>query len=177
MLTKLLTEEHRKYLLKIAELLSLSDRPLLWDGKTKEEITGETDIKKLSIQKDEQGSKDISDFWLGRSSSVEHDLLEKLKALPLHVIENPERRAEAALAVLRDLLKEGGVLLPSVSKLILFELMRLALSSGQISSIQWQLLNEFKHHYRLEDFIFQELLERAESMCRETQKTIALILE
>lgn len=182
MLIKLLSDEDKSYFFRIAELLSLSDKPLLWDGKRKDEITAQTDIKKITLHKGQQESTLLQDwgvsersFW--ENSSVEESLLEKLKTIPLHVIEEPANRTKAALSVLKILLKKTDPILPSAAKLMLFELMLLALASGSITPIEWQILNEFKYFHKMEEFIFQELLERAECTHSETQKTIALILE
>ncbi len=51
MLLKLLSGSDKKHLLVLAELLALADKPLLWDGKTKDQITSETRLDKLTIQK------------------------------------------------------------------------------------------------------------------------------
>lgn len=60
---------------------------------------------------------------------------------------------------------------------MLFELMLFVLGDGEISVIQWNLLDEFGHHYQIDDYIVQDLLERAEVTHQEAQKTIAIILE
>lgn len=54
MLIKLLCDLDRKLLLQLAELMSLADAPLLWDGKTYDEITAKTDLQNISIQENEQ---------------------------------------------------------------------------------------------------------------------------
>ena len=189
MLLKLLSAQDREYLLDIAELLSISDKPLLWDGKIKEEITFKSDIKEISIQKGEKENsilndlksegkiKNYSSFGIFTSSNIEEKLLEKIKNIPLQKIEEPGIRAEAALVILRELLKDKKPENPSSPKVMLFELMLVALVSGNISNIKWQILDEFKNHYRLDDYIFNDLLERAETSHREINKTLSIILE
>lgn len=182
MLIKLLSDDDKQYLIKISELLSLSDNPLLWDGKKKHEITVQTNLKNVTFYKDERETTLLQDWGLSENlfqtkSTIEKLLLEKLEAFPLEVVEEQPNRAEAAISILKTLLKNGTPTTPSAIKLMLFELMLLALVNGSISAIEWQILNEFKHHHKLEDFIFQELLTRAEHTHSETQKTIALILE
>jgi len=60
---------------------------------------------------------------------------------------------------------------------MLFELLLVALRDGNISSIEWALLKEFQQHHKLEDFIFDDLLERAEVLNKEVNKTISIVLE
>ena len=108
---------------------------------------------------------------------IEWSLVKRIGRLPIETAEEPAARATVALDVLRELLKGKKAPVPSVPKLMLFELMFFALTKGSISSIEWQLLNEFRHHHQLENYIFNDLLERAEFTHREAQKTLAIILE
>ena len=125
--------------------------------------------KLITIQKD---------FFSGRiDETIEKKLLEKLKKHPLQKIEETPTRLRVALEVLRDMLKGKKIELPSVPKLQLLELMQVALVNGSISSIKMQLLNEFAQHFRLESYVFTELLERAEVISREINKTLTIILE
>lgn len=57
MLLKLLPEPDQKHLLGLAKLLALADKPLLWDGKTSDEFTSDTDLSALSIQEGEKSGK------------------------------------------------------------------------------------------------------------------------
>lgn len=190
MLVKFLSQADKEHLLELAELLSLADNPLLWDGKRKDEVTSETNLSNLSIQDVELESALITElrsegeqnaysgfFASVRSSPVKEKLIKKLKALPIHTVEEPTNRAEAAKIVLKELLEGKKYEIPSVPKLMLFELMSMALCDGSISSIEWVLLKEFQHHHHLEDFIFDDILERAEIVNKEVSKTIAIILE
>lgn len=205
MLVKFLSQADKEHLLDLAELLSLADNPLLWDGKRKEEITSETNLNNLSIQVVERESALIAELRsegekitsyrsssdlisniaaisrgvgsFSTCSAVEESLIKKLKTLPIHAAEEPANRAEAAKAVMKNLLEGKRFELPSVPKLMMFELMSMALCDGSISSIEWALLKEFQHHHQLEDFVFDEILERAEIMNTEVSKTIAIILE
>jgi hypothetical protein len=52
-----------------------------------------------------------------------------------------------------------------------------ALRDGQISSIEWMLLKEIQLYFKIPDFIFKDLLDRAEALNNEMSKTLALILE
>ena len=108
---------------------------------------------------------------------IEWALVMRIGRLPIETAEEPAARATVALDVLRELLKDRKAPVPSVPKLMLFELMLFALTKGSISSIEWQLLNEFSHHHQLENHILNDLLERAEFTHREAQKTLAIILE
>lgn len=113
---------------------------------------------------------------IGRKD-IEWALVKRIGMLPRHTAEEPAARATVALDVLREVLKGRKAEMPSVPKVMLFELMLFVLAKGSISSIEWQLLNEFRHHHQLEKHVFDDLLERAECAHREAQKTLAIILE
>ncbi|WP_404300072.1 hypothetical protein [Alicycliphilus denitrificans] len=205
MLTKLLSDEDKKRFLLFAELLSLADKPLLWDGKPKEEITAQTDINKLTIQKGAAETQLLAEWgWknatpalatfatllstspyetnlkglLTSPSQAETSLIKLLKCLPLlEDTEDPAVRWNAVSAVLRELLDEHAFTNPYAIRIALYELMLLALADGIPSPVEYRFLEEFQRHHRVEDDAFREILERAENMYRETQKTIALVLE
>lgn len=191
MLLKLLSNSDQKHLLELAKLLALADKPLLWDGKRSDEFTSNTDLNALSIQEGEKERELIAEleqsiksptssivmpgFW--GSADVGARLVEALKKFPIPKAEKPETRVQAATAILKELLKGKKFELPSAPKVILFELLLVALRDGHISSIEWALLKEFQLHHQLEDFIFDDLLERAETLNQEVSKTISIILE
>lgn len=192
MLIKLLSAADKKHLVELAKLLALSDKPLLWDGKTSEEITSSTNLSALSIQEGEQERELIADLeqsagisqpasdspWhVLESLEVESMLLDAIKAFPIQKAERPEFRVQAAISVLKDLLRDKKFAQPSVPKVMLFELILVALRDGNISSIEWALLKEFQQHHRLEDFIFDDILERAEVLNQEVSKTLSIVLE
>lgn len=197
MLLKLLSPQDKSDFLVIAELITLCDKPLLCEGKKIEELTSQSNFDMVTIKK---GETDVvlmdelikecnitnidklittqKGFFSGRKDeTIEKKLLEKLKKYPLQKIEETTTRLGVALEVLRDILKGKKIELPSVPKLQLFELMQVALVDGSISSIKIQLLNEFAQHFRLESYVFIELLERAEVISREINKTLTIILE
>ncbi|MGD9661117.1 MAG: hypothetical protein AB7U63_07575 [Porticoccaceae bacterium] len=225
MLIRLLSDPDKIILLKLANLLCLSDNPLHWDGKTSDELTSNSDFGALSIQENELESELLSDMLIsaglpepdlsitnkedeiayksiirgyvsptaaavatiagiGRpksskktSLSVQERLVETLKSFSVAKLEQPEIRAQASTTVLRELIKNHTFVFPSSPKIILYELFLVALRDGHISNIEWTLLREYQHHYGLEDFIFEDLLERAESLNQEMNKTISLVLE
>ena len=190
MLIKLLSHSDKLHLVELAKLLALADKPLLWDGKRADEFTSNTDLSALSIQEGEQereliaeleqstspGSA-LSGFLFSSSPDVGSRLIEILKTFPIPKAEKPEVRVQAATTVLKTLLKGKKFEVPSAPKVILFELLLVALRDGNISSIEWALLKEFQLHHQLEDFIFDDLLERAETLNQEVSKTISIILE
>lgn len=210
MLLKQLSDADRRIFLCLAELVSLCDKPMLWNGKRREEATT-ADFKadEISLEWDSPvfaamkelasrlvgdddfdtmrmpGSDNFWSFTIGGSmggssrggSSVAEALTKRLKDLPLSAEGDPAARVTVAAEVLRDILKDHQAATPSVPKLMLFELFLLSLTGGSLSSIQWQVLAEVKHHYKLEDYIVDDLLERARSTHAEAQKTIAIILE
>ena len=205
MLIKMLPEPEKGLLLDLLHLLALSDNPILWDGKRYDELTSDTDLSKLSIQVDELERELISDLErssgqsLRGSSSfegvlagvlagglksgkaptsiVEEQLIAELKTFPIHKMELPETRVAAAKAVLDKLLEDQSKDRPEPPKIMLFDMILLALRDGSISSIERELLKAFQHHYQIQDFIFEELLDRAEALSSEVSKTIALVLE
>lgn len=205
MLIKMLPKPEKGLLLDLLQLLALSDNPILWDGKRYDELTSDTDLSKLSIQVDESERELISDLErssgqsLRGSSSfegvlagvlagglksgkaptsiVEEQLIAELKTFPIHKMELPETRVAAAKAVLDKLLEDQSKDRPEPPKIMLFDMILLALRDGSISSIERELLKAFQHHYQIQDFIFEELLDRAEALNSEVSKTIALVLE
>lgn len=193
MFVRLLSSTDKAMLVACAELLSVSDDPLLWDGKVKDDITSSTDLTLLSFERDSLEVAWISELknekalddnalssafnFLAGSPTVASALLEKLKECSLTNVESPEVRLQAATVVLKGILTKQAIVNPSVVKLMLFELMSLALRDGCISNIEWGVLKEFQRYYQLEDFMFDDLLERAEAINQEVTKTISIILE
>lgn len=189
MLMKLLSKSDKQHLINLAKLLAIADKPLLWDGKTSDQFTSSTDLSALTIKTGDaerelieelvQSTGNTSSYggFFSASCEVEERLIEVLKKFPVVAAEKPENRLQAATTVLREQLKATRFELPSTAKVILFELMLVALRDGNISSVEWALLKEFQAYHTLEDFIFDDLLERAETMNQEVSKTISLILE
>lgn len=192
MFINMLSEEKKVLLVELARLLALSNNPLLWDGKSKDELTSDSDLSKLSIQKTELETKLLEELGHYTSpryypligiyehvwnTATEEKLIEKLKAFPLAKIDAPESRVQAATAVLRSLLEGRKTDSLAEPKIVIFQLFLFSLRGGQISSIEWMLLKEIQLHYQLPDFIFKDLLNSAEAMHSEMNKTLALILE
>ena len=111
------------------------------------------------------------------SMSAEKKLIEKLKTYPLSIIDAPETRIQAATAVLKTLLEHQTMENITTPKVIIFQLFLVALRDGQISSIEWMLLQEIQLAFKVPDFIFKDLLDHAESLNNEMSKLLALILE
>lgn len=183
MFLHLLPKKQQELFLKIARLIGTGDAPLLWDGKTREEVTNDTDIKKISFQVSEQeeavfkGLERECGLDGNGYVSVDKALIGKLPRW--EVFKNTsEERIRASVETLHELLG-GGIDsdFPSLSKIMLYELMLLALADGQINIVEGALLKQFSAACKLEDFIHDDLLERAQSMNRETVKTIAIIFE
>lgn len=205
MLLKQLSDNDKRVFLRLAELVSLCDRPMLWNGKPREEATT-ADFKAdaISLQWHKQVFEAMKELasaligdanfktvgmpkpvadktaaaWLGlHQTSVSEELIRRLEAKPLTAGGDSAVRVTVATDILREILKDHKAATPSLPKLMLFELFLLSLASGSISSVQWQVLSEFKHHHQLEDYIVEDLLARAQSTHIEAQKTIAIILE
>lgn len=192
MFIELLPEDKISLLVDLATLFALSDNAILWDGRQKDELTSNSDLNNISIQKKEIETKSIENIkknittqfdtifgsLISHStlySTIEEQLIEELKSYPISKIDAPEIRVKAASSILKKTLSTKEE--PTTSKIILFQLFLLALQSGNISSIRWALLEEIKHHYLVPDFIFTDLLDRAEKMNAEINETLSLILE
>ena len=115
--------------------------------------------------------------FLKELNDIENRLIEKIKTFPIQQTEDPAARIETAGEVLKELLEGKNAENPAVPKVMLFELMLIALCNGSISSVQMALLKQFQSHHQLEDFIFDDLLECAKTLTQETSKTISIILE
>ncbi len=192
MFINMLPEEKKVLLVELARLLALSDKLLLWDGKAKDELTSDSNLNNLSIQKNAPETElleEMAQYAPARSyplpgileaewdQDTEKRLIEKLKGFPLSKIDEPESRIQAATSVLKTLLEGQKTEDLATPKIILFQLFLVALRDGQISNIEWMLLKEIQLYYKLPDFIFKDLLDRAESLNSEMSKTLALILE
>lgn len=184
MLIKLLADADREHLIDLAKLLAFADNPLLWNGKKRDETTAdEMDFDSLSIEEDQQEHELIKDLEqsVGLRSSwhcpVQSRLIEEIKKTHKLQSDKPEFRLQAAMSVLKELLAAKKSSVPAAPKIMLFELLLLALRDGVISNIEWALLKELQQHHQLEDFIFDDLLERAEMLSQEVSKTISIVLE
>ena len=49
MLIKMLPKNDREHLLDLASLIAISDKPILWDGKSYDEINTETNLELISL--------------------------------------------------------------------------------------------------------------------------------
>ncbi|MBY6031114.1 hypothetical protein KUV41_17280 [Halomonas sp. DP8Y7-1] len=193
MLIKMLPKDDRVHLLELASLLSISDKPLLWDGKPYEEITAENSLDQISIRVGEEENELIDELRRSADlscadelrfftnddmlSRISERLVKLLKNSPLVKMADPGTRVWAGTTVLLEMLAGKKYDLPSTPKIILYELFLVSLRDGHISGIEWALLKEFQRFYNLEDFIFDDLLGRAETLNKEITKTIAIILE
>lgn len=210
MLLKMLSPVEKLHFLDLADLLIMADRPLLWDGKTSDEVTSDTDLEKLSIEESEQDRELLAE--LESSAGVERErngsfgalggpfmpkwmadpietskgrlhvkimdrLTSVLKSFPLMKMEKPETRIQAAVSVLVELLEDRSYERITTPKVLLFELLLVASRDGHITTTESALLKEYQRHYQLEDFIYDDLLERAELLNREVNKTISIIME
>ncbi|MPQ60138.1 hypothetical protein [Duganella sp. FT27W] len=196
MLLKQLSPEDKRIFLSIAELLTLADKPVsrndtettrgggahpsfsttLFIHREQRDLDA---INELVWQCDLSSNGKMFALFTGarNANHIENAMLKRLDKLPVGTLEDAAARATAAFDVLRDIVKGQQAATPAVPKVMLFELMLLALAQGTISAITWQLLDEVKYHYQLENHVFTDLLERAQCTHREAQKTLAIILE
>ena len=103
----------------------------------------------------------------------------KLKSLPLGKQNDPQARIMVSSSVLEQLCAPEGEIeiLPSEPKVMLYELFSLALADGEISSVEDALLRKFASLFQIEEFLYDDLLERARGMNREAVKALSIILE
>jgi hypothetical protein len=188
MLVKLLNDSDKNRLLAFAGLLSICDKPLLYDGQPKDEVTSRTDMSRISFKKGEAESNLLQswtkDFDPSKADAyspyddIENDLLSRLKDIPLSKnSEAPAIRWPAVSAALQRIFKESGLTGNYPIRIALFELILMALADGCISSIEYRFLEEFNFQHKVDALAFNEIRERAETAYHESQKTLALILE
>jgi hypothetical protein len=192
MLMKLLSSSHQSLLIDLSELLALSDNQLLWDGKTADEITSDTDLDELSIQQndlerefiDEMKRSSDNDYHLSARigyfsdrSIAKSKLIKTLKTYPITKSELPDTRIESAITVFKELIEGESFEEISVPKIMLYELFLVALQDGHISEVEMAFLKAFQDHFEIEDFMFDDILERAEALTQEMSTTISLVLE
>ncbi|KRG85012.1 hypothetical protein H7691_04360 [Stenotrophomonas sp. CW117] len=182
----LISDKNQGFFLRLARLVSISDSPLLWDGKTEEELTGDTNLQEISFKEVEQEDlllerfdRECGGFFSGEH--VDWLFISELKPLPLRKQNDPEERIKASCARLEDMhareQEDGAEFLPSESKVMLYELFMTALADGDISSVEEALLRKFADLFQVEEFLYDDLLERARCMSRESAKTLSIILE
>jgi len=192
MLMKLLSSSHQSLLIDLSELLALSDNQLLWDGKSADEITSDTDLDELSIQQndlereliDEMKRSSDNDYHLSARigyfsdrSIAKSKLIKTLKTYPITKSELPDTRIESAITVFKELIEGESFEEISVPKIMLYELFLVALQDGHISEVEMAFLKAFQDHFEIEDFMFDDILERAEALTQEMSTTISLVLE
>ncbi len=202
MFLHLLSENNKNLFLEIAYLVSISDNPLLWDGRVEAELTGDADLQNIAVKEVEQekvvliqfarecgksiddGSGLISAFrrayvFSEQCEKVWIALKERLRPLPLRKQSDRGERINASCAVLEKFYSEknGAEFLPAEPKVMLYELFMLALADGEISSVEDALLRKFADLFQIEEFLYDDLLESAQGMNREVVKTVSMILE
>lgn len=192
MLIKLLPQDERRLLLELCKLLALSDNPILWGGKTYDELTSDADLSELSIQTDELENEMIAELeaslgdeipflnlmsFSGNRAEVQRKLIEKLQTYPISKVERVENRIEATSMVLSELLADYTTERPEIPKIMLYELILVAFKDGAISDVEMSFLKTFQKYFQLEDFILDELMERAIALNNELSKTLAIVLE
>lgn len=207
MLIKLLSKDDKKSLISLAEFLSISDKPMLWNGKSMAEASARIhdDDVKFSFARGDAESALLAD-WRKRSvgevctlnpqaawpfksegrtgcyekgvTEAEKDLIDLLREVPLK-LDNaaPEVRASAVSTVLRKLHERNKVSSNYAIRIVLFELMLMAFADGKISNLELYALRDLQHHYGVDDESFCEILEQAETVSKVSQRTLALILE
>ena len=194
MFLHLLNEDQKSHFLKIASLICISDAQLLWGEKNEMEITSETDLSDITITLSKEKQRILADFFreADKVSVTDfmnewqqpreyRDVLEKfldhLRRLPLVVQNSIPHRQVISSSVLADICEYQENPTVTDGKIMLFELLLLCQTGGEISATEKTIKEEFINHHEIDDFIVDDLTERAESINRETIRTLALILE
>ena len=116
-------------------------------------------------------------FQSSQLQPVEKVFLEHLKSLPFGKMNASDERIKIGKSLLNAWVKEDKEALPSVAKLMLFELISLALADGVISDAELQLLREFGQLHGLDSLDFDDLLVSVKSINQAAQKAISIIFE
>lgn len=189
MFLQMLSREEQSQFLKTAWLVSICDNPLLWGGKTEDEITGETDLSDVSFQHDKSETAIMKGFMseceqndfeddCADKIEIEYALIKGLKSLPITKQNDPAQRQQLAEKVLSKLFpKKIKSSSPASSKIMLYELLLLALADGEVSGTESALIKQFTGLHQIDDSTYADVLDRAETMNREAVKTLSLILE
>jgi len=180
----LLPDAEQATFLKVARLMSVSDNTLLWDGKAHDELTGDTDLSNVSLAESEHERAIFDNFArecgkVYRADGVTKDLLARLKQLPLLRQADPDERARVACDLLGTLVDDTLTesMQPASPKVMLYELMLLALADGEVSSVEEAQLRWLADRFGVDPYTYADLLERAMSINAEASRTIAIILE
>ncbi len=187
MFLQMLSREEQSLFLKTAWLVSICDNPLLWGGKTEDEITGETDLSDVTFQHEKSETAimkgfmsecEQNDFEDDGADKIEYALIKGLKSLPITKQNNPAQRQQLAETELSKLFpKKIKSSSPASSKIMLYELLLLALADGEVSGTESALIKQFTVLHQIDDSTYADVLDRAENMNREAAKTLSLILE
>lgn len=114
MFSYLLHDSRKLELLRISRLLHVFELPLLWDGKTEFELTGNTDLNNVEFELSETQKMSwkniVQAYYLStdvdaesyKFTMVDDDLLTVIKAMPLISQNNKEKRLIAAQEVLKE---------------------------------------------------------------------------
>lgn len=191
----LLTDAQQNQLKMIAVVLSFSDNEVLWDGRRQDELTGETDLTKVAFVHVEQEFlllKAMERESGGLVSGVNFDhaiwrferhielvagrLLSGLRPLPISMQNNVSERIQISRAVIEDLTRDTEIESAPL-KVMVLELLLLALADGEISSIEGELIRGFADAHGLDADTFDKLLGHAMDINREAAKTISIIFE
>lgn len=207
MFLHLLSDADKSHFLDVAYLFCIADAPMRWDGKSEDEITGETDLSQVSIRVPKGKSEGFAEFakecgearaagkrrTFSSDDTVGFELEYSLDAIserdhvgesvlarlkPLPITrQNNPGERHKAAVEALDELFEDKVVAPTAAKVMLYELLVVARSGDALSEVDDALLQHLAGLLDVEDFIFEDLKARAECTTREVVKTLSLILE
>ena len=187
----MISDDEKEKLICLIRLILLLDSALLWDGKTEEELTGETNMRNVSVNISDLKEKNFKDtIKLFNSSSnycsydfthenIDNIFIRKIRPLRLGV-KNDEHLKVALEVMKEDILGQKEVNFSekyTTSRVMLFEMMKFCLENDGIYESRKQLLKSFSQYYDIEDQYFNDLLKQTQIVHKEIQKTIYLILE
>lgn len=186
MFIHMLSPDEKKTLIKLASVISLSDNPVLWDGKTTDEPTAATNFDDMRIAESEaevailasfKREAGMDDYDFKRLSR--HDsLLAAIKQLPVSKQNDMEHRKEICKKEIISIIDGYDVeVFSSSAKIFLFELIELCLAEDGVGGVEKFLLDALAEKLGIDGDIFDDLLAHAQSVNREVRKALYLILE
>lgn len=184
MFLHMLSKSDKSTFTRIACLFCISDAPALWGGKTEDEITASTDLSDISLNmidaKQQAIEEIIRDCGISNRyelDEVKDEFANHLMRLPLARQNDIPQRQVIAVALLHQYTKQDKESSVTANKVMLFELLFLCQAGGSISPTEEALIKEFTRARGIDEFIVDEIADRAEALSRETIRALSIILE
>ena len=122
MFIHLISDERKSQVLDMARLLLVFENPVLWDGKNEDELTGETDLGKISLSITEaqanlfQSLVKACDADCTEDDEMDAYLISKIKLLRLTQQNSPADRLAVAKEIIDELANKKAGKRPAAQK-------------------------------------------------------------